>query len=214
MDAFGSKQFPQLQYTKILHSCPKHKFCIFLHAEGFLNAPKDNQTSFSVPRCRMDAFGAKPFSQHRYTEIVHWGPKHKFCIFLHIEGFLTGLKDNQTSFSDQWSRMDAFGSKQFPQLLYTKILHSCPKHKFCIFLHAEGFLNVPKDNQTSFSVPRCRMDAFGANPFSQHRCTEIVHWGPKHKFCIFLHTEGFLTALKDNQTSFSDQWSRMDAYGY
>jgi hypothetical protein len=35
----------------------------------------------------------------------------------------------------------------------------------------------------------------------------------KHKFCIFLHTEGFLTTLNDNQTSFSVQWSPMDAFG-
>jgi hypothetical protein len=32
MDAFVAKLFPQLRYTKILHSCQKHKFRIFLHA--------------------------------------------------------------------------------------------------------------------------------------------------------------------------------------
>jgi hypothetical protein len=26
------KPFPQLRYTKILHSCQKQKFCIFSHA--------------------------------------------------------------------------------------------------------------------------------------------------------------------------------------
>jgi hypothetical protein len=205
--------FSQLRYTKILHSSVKHEFCNFLHAKGFLNAPRDNQTSLWVQWSRMLAFGAKPFSQLRYTKIVHSCPKHKFCICLHAEGFLTALKDNQTSLWVQWSRMDAFVVKPFPQLRYTKILHSCQKHKFCIFSHAYVFLNATKDNQTSISVPWCRMHAFGTKPFSQHRYTKIVHWGPKHKFCIFSHTIGFLTALKHNQKSFSVQWSRMDAFG-
>jgi hypothetical protein len=56
MDAFGVKPFLQLRYTK-------HKFCILLRAEGSLNAPKHNQTSFGVKWSRMDAFGVKPFSQ-------------------------------------------------------------------------------------------------------------------------------------------------------
>jgi hypothetical protein len=62
---------------------------------------------------RKDAYGAKPFLQLRYTKIVHLGPKHKFCIFLHAEGFLNASRDNQTTFRDQWSRMDAFGAKHF-----------------------------------------------------------------------------------------------------
>jgi hypothetical protein len=44
MDAFGVKIFSQLRNSKLGHSGPRHKFSIFLHAEGFLNAPKDNQT--------------------------------------------------------------------------------------------------------------------------------------------------------------------------
>jgi hypothetical protein len=39
-----------------------------LHAEGFLYAPKHNQTSFCVEWSRMDAFSAKPFPQLRYTK--------------------------------------------------------------------------------------------------------------------------------------------------
>jgi phage pi2 protein 07 len=133
----------------------------------------------------MDAFGAKPFSQHRYTKIVHWGPKHKFCIFLHTEGFLTALKDNPTSLSVQWSKMDVFVSKQFPQLRYTKILHSCPNYKFGIFLRGEGFLNALKDNQTSHWVQWSRMDTFGSKQFPQLQYTKILNACPKHKFCIF-----------------------------
>jgi hypothetical protein len=61
----------------------------------------------------MDAFVAKPFLQLRYTKIVHLGPKHNFCIFLHAEGFLNAQKQNQTSFGVQWSRMDAFSVNHF-----------------------------------------------------------------------------------------------------
>jgi hypothetical protein len=35
----------------------------------------------------MDGFVVKSFSQLRYLEIVHLGPKHKFRVNLHSEGF-------------------------------------------------------------------------------------------------------------------------------
>jgi hypothetical protein len=116
--------------------------------------------------------GAKPFPQLQYTKIVHSGLKHKFGIFLHAEGLLNAPKHHQTSFWVQWSSMDEFGTKRFPQLQYTKIVHSGPKHKFCIFLHAKVFLNAPKNNQPSFGVQWSGMDAFGAKP--QLRYTKIV----------------------------------------
>jgi hypothetical protein len=65
----------QLRYPEIVHSAPKHKFCIFLRAEGKRNALKQTQTWFWVQWSRMDA------SQLRYPEIVHSGPKHKFASF-------------------------------------------------------------------------------------------------------------------------------------
>jgi phage pi2 protein 07 len=169
MDAFGAKPFLQIRYTKIVYLGPKNKYCIFLHVEGFLNAPKHNQTSFWVQWSRMDRFGVKTFSQLRYSKLGHSCPRHKFCILLHAEDFLNGPKDNQTSFWGQWSPMDAFSAKPFPQLRYSKIVHFGPKHKICIFLHAEGCLNAPKDNQTSFRVQWSRMNAFGAKPFPELR---------------------------------------------
>ena len=75
-------------------------------------------------------------------------PNASFASFLHAEGFLNAPKDNKTPFGVQWSRMDAFGVKIFSQLRNSKLGHSGPRHKFSIFLHAEGFLNAPKDNQT------------------------------------------------------------------
>jgi hypothetical protein len=37
-------------------------------------------------------------SQHRYLEIVHLGPKHKFRIFLDSEGLRNAPKMSQSSF--------------------------------------------------------------------------------------------------------------------
>jgi hypothetical protein len=70
----------------------------------------------------MDAFGAKPFSQLRYPEILHSGPKHIFTSFLQYEGFRTAQKQSKPSFFVQWSRMDAFGPKPFSLLRYPDIL--------------------------------------------------------------------------------------------
>jgi hypothetical protein len=70
----------QVWYPEIVHSGPKHKFLIFLHAEGKRNALKHPQTSFWFQWSRMDA------SQLGYPKIVHSGATHKFCIFLHAEG--------------------------------------------------------------------------------------------------------------------------------
>jgi hypothetical protein len=95
-------------------------------SEMIRNTPKHSQTSFWVQWSRMDA------SQLRYPESVPSVPKHKFCIFLPVEGWWNALKHSQTSFWVPWSRMDA------TQLRYPKTVHSVLKHKFCIFLHVEG----------------------------------------------------------------------------
>jgi hypothetical protein len=71
----------------------------------------------------MDAFAVKPFSQLRYSKIVHSVSKQKFCIFLHAKILLNAPKGKQTSFGVQWSRMDAFSVKPLLQLRYTKIVH-------------------------------------------------------------------------------------------
>jgi hypothetical protein len=59
-------------------------------------------------------------------------PETQVLHLLRAEGLRNALKRTQTSFWVQWSRMDAL------QLRYPEIVHSGPKHKFCIFLHAEG----------------------------------------------------------------------------
>jgi DNA relaxase NicK len=122
------------------------------------------QISFWVQWSRMDV------SQLQYSEIVHSGPKHKFCIFLCVQGNRNALKHTQTSFWVQWSRMDA------SQLRYLEIVHSGPKQKFCIFLCVQGKRNALKHSQTSFWVQWSRVDA------SQLRYREIVHSGRKHNF--------------------------------
>jgi hypothetical protein len=78
--------------------------------------------------------------------MVHLGPKHKFCIFLHAEGFLNGPKHNQTSFLVQRSRMDAFGAKLFPQLRYNTYWIQARNKRFTSFymlkVSSEPFLGV------------------------------------------------------------------------
>jgi hypothetical protein len=110
--------------------------------------------------------------------------------------------------------MDAFGAKLFfATPLHQNIALMCETRGLHLFT-CQSFLNAPRDSQTSLWV-HCgsRMHAFAAKLFSQHRYTKIVHSCPKHKFCIILHAEGFLNALKENQTSLWVQWSRMDAFG-
>jgi hypothetical protein len=72
-----------------------------LRIEGSQNALKHSETSFWVQWTRMDV------SKLLYPEIVHLGPKHKFCMFLRAEGWRNHLKHSQTSFWVQWTRMDA-----------------------------------------------------------------------------------------------------------
>jgi hypothetical protein len=99
---------------------------------------KHSQKSIWVQWSRMDA------SQLRYPETVYSGPKHKFCIFLPVEGLRNAPKHSQTSFWVKWSRMDA------SQLWHPETVYSSPKQKFCIFVPVEGYRNAPKHSQTSF----------------------------------------------------------------
>jgi hypothetical protein len=46
---------------------------------------------------------------------------------------------------------------------------------------------------------------------SQLRYLEIVHSGLKHKYCIFLSTEGLRNASKHSKTAFWVQCGRIDA---
>jgi hypothetical protein len=69
----------------------------------------------------------------------------------------------KTSFWVQWTRMDA------SQLWFLEIVHSGPKHWFCIFLCAEGLQNTPKHSGTS----DCRLHNFGT--------PNIVHLGPSRQ---------------------------------
>jgi hypothetical protein len=71
---------PQLRYLQIVHSGPKHNYCIFLCAEGLQNALKHSQTSFWVECSRIDA------SQLCYSELVHLGQKTRVLHLLMSEG--------------------------------------------------------------------------------------------------------------------------------
>jgi hypothetical protein len=65
----------QLRYLEIVHSGPKHNYCIFLCAEGLRNGLKHSQTLFWVNQSRMDA------SQLRYLEIVHYARNKTISYF-------------------------------------------------------------------------------------------------------------------------------------
>jgi hypothetical protein len=54
---------------------PETQVSHLLRAKGERNALKHSQTTYWVQRSRMDD------SQRWHPEIVHSGPKHKFCIF-------------------------------------------------------------------------------------------------------------------------------------
>jgi hypothetical protein len=97
---------------------------------------KHSQTWLLVRGIRMNAFGAKWFSQSQYLEIVHLRPKHKFCIFSHLKNV---SKHSQKSFWVQSSTMDAFGVKTFSQLRYPKLCIHARNKSFLYRLHAKVF---------------------------------------------------------------------------
>jgi hypothetical protein len=58
-------------------------------------------------------------------EIVHLGPKHKFCKFICAEGQRNHLKYSQTSFCAQLTRMDA-SQHWYPEIVHsarTEVMH-------------------------------------------------------------------------------------------
>jgi hypothetical protein len=57
---------------------------------------------------------------------VYSSPKHKFYIFVPVEGYRNAPKHSQTSFWLKWSGMDA------SQLRYRETVYLGSEHKFCI----------------------------------------------------------------------------------
>jgi hypothetical protein len=74
--------------------------------------------------------------------------RNKSFLSFYITKVFKLLESNPNHHFLQWSRMDAFSVKPFSQLRYPEILHSGPKHKFCIFSHAEGLQSAPNHSQT------------------------------------------------------------------
>jgi hypothetical protein len=80
---------------------------------------------------------------------VYSGTKHKFCIFLPVEGLRNAPKHSQTSFWVKWNRMDA------SQLRHPYTVYSGPKHKFSSFYLSkvsEMLRNTPKHHFGSNGV--------------------------------------------------------------
>jgi hypothetical protein len=111
-------------------------------------------------------------SQLWYPEIVHSGPKYEFCTFC-VSKVSEMLRNTPKHH---------FGSNGLNGCFKTLVPRNCAvrsKHKFCIFLRAQGHWNHLKHSQTSFWVQWTIMDA------SQLWYPEIVHSGPKYEFCTF-----------------------------
>jgi hypothetical protein len=116
-------------------------------------------------------------SQLWYPEIVHSRPKYEFCTF-YVSQVSEMLRNTPKYHFGSNGRNGCFTT------LVPRNSASRPKTRVILLLPDEGLRNAPKHFQTLFWVQRTRMDA------SQLWYPEIVHSGPKHKFCIFLHAEG------------------------
>jgi hypothetical protein len=108
MHAFGVKPFLQPRYPEIVHSLSKQMFCIFyitIVFEMLENTPKHHFWSNGVESIH---FLWIHFSQLRYPEIVHWSPKHKFCLFyiLKVSKILQNTpKDHYRSKELEWKHL-------------------------------------------------------------------------------------------------------------
>jgi hypothetical protein len=172
------------------------------------------QTSFWVQWSRLDA------SQLRYPETVHSVPKHKFCIFLLVEGWWKTPKHYQTSFWVQWRCFTTLVPRNstlrlrrkcyiFYLLKVIEMLQNNPKHQFGSngvewMLHNFGTPKQCIQTQTQVlhlftcqRIVQCSEDSqtslwvqWSRTDASQLRYPETVHSVPKHKFCIFLTVEG------------------------
>jgi hypothetical protein len=133
MDAFVAEASSQLRYRKLVHSGPKHKFCIFYIlkvSEMIRNTPKHNFGSNGVEWC--------------FTTLVPrhsaFRPETSFHLFT-CKRLAKCSIILPNIICVQWSSMDA------SQLWYPEIVHSGPKHKFSSFymsMDSEVLRNTPK----------------------------------------------------------------------
>ena len=161
----------QLLYPEIVHSCPKHKFCIFYVpkvSEMLWNTPKHHFGSNGVDWMLHNFCTPKLYVQARNTSVASFTCRRLANCSETLSNIILGPMEYNGCFTTSVPRNSAF----MPQ---TQVLH---------LLRAEGWRNALKHNQTSFWVQWSRLDA------SQLRYPEIVHSGPKHKFCIFLRARG------------------------
>jgi hypothetical protein len=199
-----------------VHSGPKHKFSIFLHAEGWRNALKHSQTSFWVQWSRMDAL------QLRYLEIAHSGPKHKFCIFevLNVSEMLWNTPKSHFRSNGVECMFYNFGAPKYAFWPETQVLHlfTCRRlakwsethpnmilgtmesngcfttsvPKICIQARNTSFASfyVSKVSEMLWNTPKHDFGYNGVEWMLYNFGTQNVHSGPKHKFFIFLRVEG------------------------
>jgi hypothetical protein len=136
------------------------------------------------------------FLQLWHPKIVHSGPKHKFCIILHSEGFRNVAKQSQWIW-DNWSRVYAFVTKHFFATFVWRNSAFTPRtqvlHRFTFLRFPKCWKTLPIINLFQWS----RMDALVMKPYSQLRYPQIVHLGLKH---MFLHLFTFRRFLECSRT--------------
>jgi hypothetical protein len=115
----------QLWYPEIVHSVPKYELCIF-------TCRRLAKCSETLPNIILGPMELNGCLTTLVPRNIAFGAETRVFLLLPVDGLRNAPKLFQASFWVQWTRMDA------SQLWYPEIVHLGPKHKFCIFLRAEG----------------------------------------------------------------------------
>ena len=190
--------FSEVRYPEIMHSTLKNKFCMIFHVEGLCTATKHFQTSVWVQQVRLEAFVAKCFPEVQYPRycITHQSTSFacffmwKVCVMLwntskhHFGSNRLDWRVRGKMFSGSWVPWDsAFRTE-------TQVLHDFIEWKAFVLIW-----NTSKHQQV-------RLDAFLAKCFLEVQYPKILHYAPKHMFCMIFCVESLCNALKHFQTSF------------
>jgi hypothetical protein len=132
-------------------------------------------------------------SQFRYPETVYSVPKHKFCIFLLVEGLRNAPKHSQTSFWVKWSGMDA------SQLQYPETVYSGSEHKFCILVPPNSAFRLGrkvyifyllKVSEMFRNTPKHQFGSNGVEWMLHNFGTRCSAFSPQTQVLHFLRIEG------------------------
>jgi hypothetical protein len=129
----------QLRYLEIVHSCRNPTIASFYVpkvSEMLRNTPKHHFGSNAVEWMLLDFGAPKKCIQSRNTSFASF----------YVPKVSNALKPSQTSFLVKCSRMVA------SQLQYLEIVHSGPKHNYCIF-YAEDEATWEREDELKAEFP-------------------------------------------------------------